>query len=822
MIADVVESLCLADLWRMGEQWRGLLDAGQLAWRERWYSHNDDVVNGSGRQRGKSFWAYGLLDDCARSLPGTRVRYCALTIDTAQAILGGAMESYLAHCPTPMKPYQDGYDWVFPGGSRLIVMGTDATTFRRGRGFSRIALDVRDEFRFYQDFDAVEAALNPGLQVPGPSGKPGRCLRISTPNESPGHPSKRLVDSARARGRFELETLFQNPRVDPEQVIRKECDRLGMTRAELLASTYWRREYMGEEVTEESRAAVPSWPAVADECTREVERPTHFAGLVSTDWGGYTGDPHGALFGYCDFKAAKLVVEDEDEIRGGDIGSLAARWKAKEVARWGERAWDGTLWGAGYFEKHTKALPDYLKPAIIEAGPEGGTQPFLRVCDDDDNLQGEFLSRHGYALLPTDKNEKHLHVDDLVQGVRQKRVIIHPRCRRLLEQLRTVLWDEKRRQWVRTERDHGDLIDCFVAGTLVETQRGAVPVESVTTEDLAMTREGLRPVLISHKGRVARIWRMETEAGRVLEGTAEHPCWTQRGWVKLSQLTPCDTVSAWSQSLLSGAVAGGGEIPTASAAITASTTYTRATDGRSTCIAQCTWPKWGQSLLVSWFIISTAIRSTTRARTLRLFLRPTTRPATWIRVVARWLPRLLGRQWLVPTSAQPSPSGAGLMPGCAGIPSMRAMCGPDSRTKTVSAKSAASTSKAETPRAPAGAALPVRPRLGGARESMTSGGLVSGAEESSVATSTHPSGFVADRVRRVTQTPDVRPVYNLAVAGAHEYVANGILVHNCLVYMWRNVPWHFDPFPPPPPDYWLHPKENDMEALAKAMTGRRR
>ena len=462
VIADVVEAATMAELWRRGEQWRGILDAGQSAWRQRWCSHDGDAVNGSGRQRGKSLSAYGLLDETARERPGTLVRYCALTIDTAQAILGGAMAAYLAHCPAGMRPVQDGYDWVYPNGSRLIVMGTDATTFRRGRGFSRIALDVRDEFRFYQDFDGVEAALNPGLMVPGPSGKPGRCLRISTPNESPGHPSKRLVDAAKASGRFELETLYDNPRVDPEHIIRKECERLGMTRDELLASTYWRREYMGEDVTEESRAAVPSWPAVAGECARDWPRPTHFCGLTSHDWGGYTGDPHAALFGYVDFKAAKLIIEDEDEIRGGDIGTLVGRWKRKEVGLWGERSWDGTLWGAGYFEEHTKTLPDFLKPAVIAMGPEHGVQPFLRVCDHDDNLQGEMLSRHGYAVLPTDKNEKHLHVDDLVQGIRQKRVIVSPKCRRLLEQLRTTLWDEKRRQWVRTERDHGDLVDCLV------------------------------------------------------------------------------------------------------------------------------------------------------------------------------------------------------------------------------------------------------------------------------------------------------------------------------------------------------------------------
>lgn len=449
----------MGDLWRRGEQWRGILDTGQQRWRARWYSHDGDAVNGSGRQRGKSLGGYGLLDDTVRAHPGTRVRYCALTIDTAQAILGGAMEAYLAHCPTPMKPYADGYDWVFPGNSRLIVMGTDATTFRRGRGFSRIALDVRDEFRFYQDFDATEAALNPGLMVPGPSGKPGRCLRISTPPESPAHPSKALVDAAKASGRFELETLYDNPRVDPEQIIRKECERLGMTREELLASTYWLREYMGLDVTEEGRAAAPAWTdAVALECTREWPRPTHYHGYTGHDWGGYTGDPHAALFGYVDFKASKLIIEYEHEKRGLDTKQLTQAWKDVETLCFGERKWDGTLWGAGYFEEHTKSLPDFMKPALLAVAP---SQPFLRVCDTDQQLQGDMLGL-GYAMLTTQKDEKHLMVDNMNALIRQRKIVVNPRCRRLLTQLRTGLWNKTRSSWERTVVDHCDLIDCLV------------------------------------------------------------------------------------------------------------------------------------------------------------------------------------------------------------------------------------------------------------------------------------------------------------------------------------------------------------------------
>jgi len=38
----------------------------------------------------------------------------------------------------------------------------------------------------------------------------------------------------------------------------------------------------------------------------------------------------------------------------------------------------------------------------------------------------------------------------------------------------------------------------------------------------------------------------------------------------------------------------------------------------------------------------------------------------------------------------------------------------------------------------------------------------------------------------------VDSVFNLSVEGEPEYFANGILVHNCLIYLARNVRFHRD------------------------------
>ena len=136
----------------------GATRGGQRGWVERFLSHNNDVHWGHGRQRGKSLGAFSVVDTTARKWAGSTIRYCALTIDTAQSILADAMKAYLETCPEELRPVQKGYDWLYPNGSTLVVMGTDAQTFRRGRGKSKVTLDVRDEYCFYQDLDAVERA----------------------------------------------------------------------------------------------------------------------------------------------------------------------------------------------------------------------------------------------------------------------------------------------------------------------------------------------------------------------------------------------------------------------------------------------------------------------------------------------------------------------------------------------------------------------------------------------------------------------------------------------------------------------------------------
>jgi hypothetical protein len=69
---------------------------------------------------------------------------------------------------------------------------------------------------------------------------------------------------------------------------------------------------------------------------------------------------------------------------------------------------------------------------------------------------------HGLAVIPSRNDDKHFAVDAVNQLIASRRLRIHRRCVRLIEQLYSTVWNRNRSEWERTDKDHGDLIDCLV------------------------------------------------------------------------------------------------------------------------------------------------------------------------------------------------------------------------------------------------------------------------------------------------------------------------------------------------------------------------
>lgn len=445
------------------------LDAGQQAWVKRFDEGNDFGVWMIARQRGKSYAALYADVMFANRVPGAICRYLGQTKDSAQSIAGPTLDQIFALCPDRSllpHPYSknntlgDNHELNWPNGSVMKISGTDNESFRRQRG-PRSHRITFDESAFYPKLKEVEDALLPSLQTTANIPGAGKPLYLSTPPLSVGHEFVARYRAAQAAGRAEHETIHDNPRLSTEDVMniaKREAVRLGMTLEELLESTYWKREYLAEIVTEESRAAVPGWDEdAARVIVAEHTRPPHFDGYVGVDWG--FGDPHGAVFGYWDFVSGMIVIEYELEMRNTNTQALAECIKDIETLAWGTTGWDGTLLGAGFFDANTKSLPEFLKAAISERAPR---QPYLRVGDDDQLVLADMIQQHKLAIMPTRKDDKALAVNELDILVRHRKLRIHPRCKRLIQQLYSTTWNKQRTQWERTAEGHGDVLDALI------------------------------------------------------------------------------------------------------------------------------------------------------------------------------------------------------------------------------------------------------------------------------------------------------------------------------------------------------------------------
>jgi hypothetical protein len=102
--------------------------------------------------------------------------------------------------------------------------------------------------------------------------------------------------------------------------------------------------------------------------------------------------------------------------------------------------------------------------------------------------------------------------------------------------------------------------ECFVAGTLITTARGEVPIEEIGQKDVVLTRQGWYSVLACGKTKSeAEIWTITLSSGSQLSGTKTHPIWVVGyGWKPLSEiragerllsLTECASIATQSQSI---------------------------------------------------------------------------------------------------------------------------------------------------------------------------------------------------------------------------------------------------------------------------------
>lgn len=124
-----------------------------------------------------------------------------------------------------------------------------------------------------------------------------------------------------------------------------------------------------------------------------------------------------------------------------------------------------------------------------------------------------------------------------------ERVVIHPRCKHTADEFRLYSYktDRLTNEVLPVPLDKNN--HCVDEGTLIETSRGAIPVEDVRVGDYVLTRAGYRKVLFSAITGVNKKLLEITTLYNTLRCTPEHRIYTlNRGFVEAQNLTKEDTL----------------------------------------------------------------------------------------------------------------------------------------------------------------------------------------------------------------------------------------------------------------------------------------
>jgi hypothetical protein len=163
--------------------------------------------------------------------------------------------------------------------------------------------------------------------------------------------------------------------------------------------------------------------------TKEWNKPPFMDYYVSMDIGFV--DFTAILIGYWDFANAKLIIEDEIMIKGTKVT--------------------------------TRLISEAIKER--EKAIMGWQKPYLRVADNNNLILLNELAQAPYNLtfMATAKDQKEAAINKVRLMVHSEQIIINPRCKNLLNQLRYATWNKHRSDFDRDPSNgHYDLLASLI------------------------------------------------------------------------------------------------------------------------------------------------------------------------------------------------------------------------------------------------------------------------------------------------------------------------------------------------------------------------
>jgi hypothetical protein len=133
-------------------------------------------------------------------------------------------------------------------------------------------------------------------------------------------------------------------------------------------------------------------------------------------------------------------------------------------------------------------------------------------------------------------------------GIKPRLKVFRQRCPRTIATMKRMVTDPKDAEDVLkadTDANGAGGDDCFIAGTLIETSNGSIPIEQISVGDLVLTRAGYRKIrAVWDSRKLSTVLRATFSNGRHLTGTPNHPFFVQGyGWRCMDALRYGDIMS---------------------------------------------------------------------------------------------------------------------------------------------------------------------------------------------------------------------------------------------------------------------------------------
>lgn len=444
------------ELWYRGELRyliAGKRPHGQLqaydrikAWKRENPKHPGPIVLLTYRRFGKSFLDAIHAAETALRTPGACVKVGAGWYKQIRDIFRPVWNKVLRACPGALQPDPSGYTYTFrnprwrePGAtSEVTLVGCNIEHGDRLRGTDLDFCSLDEARDINELIYVIQDVLWPQfLRREAPL-----LVLSSTMPKTLAHDFIELKNRARREGRlidFRVANLDRDPMVPPEPEENldwsHEDEWLVLAGGITKDSPTWRREFMNEEVPDLEALIIPEWFHVGEKSTftkdytdRHEGRPRHFFAYMGCDLGW--DDQTAILHGFHDFDQDLLVIEAE---------IVRNRTTPKEIAQ-------------------------LIKDREEELYPGAYARRQIQRYSDNDKLTLASLTQdHDVWVWPAEKHDKLEAIAQLRTRVGAGKLRVHKRCKELIYQLKNGIWDERRKEFIRTKTlGHCDAIDALI------------------------------------------------------------------------------------------------------------------------------------------------------------------------------------------------------------------------------------------------------------------------------------------------------------------------------------------------------------------------